>query len=141
MDLTVKRGTERLDQFIAIAEHEVAFASRIQTFLIQFVLGNRPYVWRWWRDGESRKRPGADASWVRAKQLIKFERLQEVVVIICGRIPPTALPREWPTWKVQQWREELMKLEAEWPARWRGVTPKLTFKSLDLLYWIQILDQ
>jgi hypothetical protein len=117
----VRREWKTLDRFIGIAEHEVAFASTIQTFLVQFVLGNRPYVWPQWRDSDAWKHLGVHSSWVRAKELIKFERLREVVVILCGQLPVSALPREWRMWKVKEWCEELMELKAEWLARWRGL--------------------
>jgi hypothetical protein len=38
VDLTMKSGMEGLYHFIAIAEHEIAFASQIQTFLIQVIV-------------------------------------------------------------------------------------------------------
>ncbi|KAL3704276.1 hypothetical protein TMatcc_009967 [Talaromyces marneffei ATCC 18224] len=131
IDLTMRRGMENLDQFIAIAEHEAAFASRIQTFLVQILHGNRPYVWQWWEESHGWKHLGADPSWVRAKKLIKFEQLKEVSVVIRGQMPLTVMTQDWRAWKVKQWREELLKLKSEWPARWRGVTPKLTFKKPD----------
>ena len=90
-----------MGRFIGIAEHEVAFASTVQTFLVQFVLGNRPYVWPQWRDSDAWKRLGVYSSWVRAKELIKVERLREVVVILRGQLPVSTLPREWWTWKVK----------------------------------------
>lgn len=47
------------------------------------------------------KRLGVHSSWVRAKELIKFERLRKVVVILRGQLPVSALPWEWRTWKVK----------------------------------------
>lgn len=129
--LTRTRGLPGLNRFIAIAEHERIFATRVQTFLLEIDYTLRAYTWHASHPSDKWKLVGVDASWVPAKNLIKFEQLKEVIVFLRTLRVQYALPEAWRVRTATQWGEELMKVKDEWPKTWRGMMPKLRFELRD----------
>lgn len=93
--LTKKRGLPGVNRFLAIAEHERSFATRVQTFLLEIDYTLRAYTWHTSQLSDKWKLVGADASWVPAKRIIKFEQLKEVIVFVRTLRLQYALPETW----------------------------------------------
>lgn len=129
--LKKSRGLPGLHKFIAIAQHERAFATRVQTFLLEIDYTLRAYNWHNSQLSDKWKLVGVDASWVPAKKLIKFEQFKEVVVFLRTLRIQYALPEAWRVRTATQWHDELMKVRDEWPETWKGVMPKLRFELRD----------
>lgn len=125
------RGLPGLNRFIATAQYERAFATRVQTFLLEIDYTLRAHTWHNSQLFDKWKLVGVDASWVPAEKLIKFEQLKEVVVFLRTLRIQYALPEAWQVRTATQWREELMKVRDEWLETWKGVMPKLRFELRD----------
>lgn len=111
--LTKKRGLPGVNRFLAIAEHDRSFATRVQTFLLEIDYTLRAYTWHTSQLSDKWKLVGADASWVPAKRIIKFEQLKEVIVFVRTLRLQYALPETWRARTATQRHEELMKVRDE----------------------------
>ncbi|KAK0103133.1 hypothetical protein ONS95_000691 [Cadophora gregata] len=115
-------GVMVLRRFAAIVAQQVP---NIQRVIFSLHITMPPY--KFWASARFQywKNWGATGWWVPAKHLIKMPDLREVVLVV--RKKEKMLPVEWRNRTEGQWAEELLKVEDQWPAGWKGKIPSLTF--------------
>lgn len=119
----VASGISKLHHFAAIAAKEMP---DIRTVVLDLNIALPPYQWSRRARFQKWRRWGAVGYWV-PRNIVKFRHLNEIVLVLEGKVTQDMLPVEWRERTTFIWEAKLIGMFHRWPEEWGGKMPKLRF--------------